>query len=92
MAFSLFELLFFGLVSCAWPVSILRMLRRRSTQGKSLLFSGVALLGYTFGIVHKFLYAPDIVVCIYFLNATWVLTDAIVFLYIRRRYERKAAV
>ncbi len=91
MDISIFELLFFAFIACAWPVSIARMVRRRSTKGKSLLFSGIVLLGYTFGIIHKFLYDPDVVVCVYFLNAALVLTDTAVFLRIRRRYEQEAA-
>ena len=91
MDISIFELLFFAFIACAWPVSITRMVRRRSTKGKSLLFSGIVLLGYTFGIIHKFLYDLDIVVCVYFLNAALVLTDTAVLLHIRRRYEQEAA-
>ena len=91
MDISIFELLFFAFIACAWPVSITRMVRRRSTKGKSLLFSGIVLLGYTFGIIHKFLYDLDIVVCVYFLNAALVLADTAVFLHIRRRYEQEAA-
>jgi hypothetical protein len=91
MDISVFELLFFVLIACAWPVSIARMVTRRSTKGKSLLFSGIVFAGYMFGIVHKFLYDLDAVVCVYFLNAALVLADAVVFLHIRRRYEREAA-
>ena len=91
MDISIFELLFFAFIACAWPVSIARMVRRRSTKGKSLLFSGIVFAGYTFGIIHKFLYDPDVVVCVYFLNAALVLTDTAVFLRMRRRYEQEAA-
>ncbi len=88
MDISIFELLFFVFIACAWPLSIARMVTRRSTKGKSLLFSGIVFAGYTFGIIHKFLYDLDVVVCVYFLNAALVLTDTIIFLNIRRRYER----
>ena len=88
MNISVFELLFFVFIACAWPVSIIRMIRNKSTKGKSLLFSSIILLGYLFGIAHKYLYDPDIVVYVYFLNTALVLADTIVFLHIRRRYER----
>jgi uncharacterized membrane protein len=91
MDISIFELLFFVFVACAWPVSIVRMLRNKSTKGKSLLFSGIVLLGYAFGIVHKYLYDLDPVVYVYFLNVALVVSDTIVFLHIRRRYEKEAA-
>lgn len=91
MNISLFELLFFLFVACAWPLSIVRMIRNKSTHGKSLLFSCIALLGYTFGIIHKCLYHPDAVVYAYILTAALVLTDTLVFVYVRHRYEKKAA-
>jgi len=92
MDISIFELLFFVFVACAWPISIARMVRNRSTQGKSLLFSGIVLLGYAFGIIHKYLYDLDPVVYVYYLNVALVLSDTVVYLHIRRRYEKGAAV
>jgi hypothetical protein len=91
MDISIFELLFFVFIACAWPISIARMIRRKSTKGKSLLFSGIVLLGYAFGIVHKYLYDLDPVVYVYYLNAALVLADTVVFLHIRRRYETEAS-
>ena len=43
----------FGL---AWPVSIIRSWRSRSTGGKSIVFSVVILVGYLMGILNKVLY------------------------------------
>ncbi len=85
--FSVFELLFFAFLMCAWPISILRMIRNKSTNGKSLFFSGIILLGYIFGIIHK-LSRPDLVIYVYFLVFAFVAADIAVFLYVRRRYER----
>lgn len=84
---SIFELFFFVFLTCSWPISIFRMLRNKSTKGKSLLFSGIILLGYTFGIIHK-LANPDAVIIVYFLVFSMVAADIFVFLYIRRRYEK----
>ena len=92
MDISIFELLFFVFIACAWPISIVRMIKNKSTRGKSVFFSGIILLGYVFGIAHKYLFDPDIVVYVYYLNACLILTDTLVFLHIRRRYEKETAV
>lgn len=91
MTISIFELLFFVLVACAWPISMLRMLRNKSTKGKSVLFSGILLLGYVFGIGHKFVYDLDWVVAVYFLNVLLIAADTIIYFYIKNKYEKEAA-
>lgn len=77
-------------IACAWPISIRRVVKNKSTKGKSLLFSCIVLLGYVFGIAHKFLFDLDYIVIVYFLNVTLVTVDTIVLLYTRHKYERKA--
>ncbi len=89
MGISIFELFFFIFLACAWPVSMARMIRNRSTKGKSLLFSCAILLGYIFGIAHKFIYDLDIIVGIYFLNMMLCLADAVIFLFIKNKYEKE---
>lgn len=90
MDISIFELFFFVFLACAWPVSIVRMIKNRSTKGKSLLFSGVILLGYIFGIAHKFMFDLNIIICIYFLNMALILADTLVFLFIKNKYEKES--
>jgi hypothetical protein len=91
MHISIYELFFFVFIACAWPISITRMLKRKSTRGKSLIFSAVVLLGYAFGILHKVLYSLDWVLAVYLLDFALVAADIIVFLYVRSRYERGRA-
>lgn len=91
MGISIFEFFFFVFIAFAWPISISRMLRQKSTKGKSLFFSGIVLLGYAFGILHKLLYSPDWVIFVYMLDFALVATDIIVFFYVRNRYEKGAA-
>jgi hypothetical protein len=91
MGISIFELFFFVFIAFAWPISISRMIRRKSTKGKSLFFSGIVLLGYSFGILHKLLYSPDWVIFVYMLDFALVAADIIVFFYVRNRYEKGAA-
>ena len=86
---SIFEIIMLLCFGAAWPVSIFKSMKARSTGGKSLLFLIVIMLGYAAGITHKLLYSPDLVVWLYALNVTMVLIDA--GLWIRnRRFELTA--
>lgn len=91
MDISIFELGFFVFIACAWPISIVRMLRKKSTKGKSIIFSFILLLGYVFGIGHKVLFRLDWVLAVYILNFCLITADAIVFFYIRSKYEKPTA-
>ena len=45
-----------GMLICfgfAWPISLAKAWKSRSTGGKSWLFSAVVILGYIFGITRK---------------------------------------
>lgn len=86
---SIFELGFFVFIACAWPISIVRMIRKKSTKGKSVFFSSVIVLGYAFGIVHKCLKDFDWVISVYILDFLLVAIDTAVFLYIRNKYEKE---
>jgi hypothetical protein len=88
MGISIYELFFFLFIAFAWPISMSRMIKNKSTKGKSLIFSIIVLLGYALGIIHKFLYSFDYVIAVYFLDFTLVAADIAVFLYVRYRYER----
>ncbi len=88
---SIFELLFFVFVAFAWPISIDRMIRNKSTKGKALAYSFIIVLGYAFGIVHKCIYDLDWVLAIYILDLMLVAADIAVFIYIKNKYEKVAA-
>ena len=82
------EMSFFeaGMLLCfgaAWPTSIIKSLKSRSTKGKSIVFLFIILTGYVFGILHKIFYNMDIVLVFYIINFIMVATDAI--LYFRNR-------
>lgn len=67
------------------------MIRSKSTKGKTVFFSGIVLLGYTFGIIHKCIFDLDWVLAAYILNLVLVIIDTVVFIYIKNKYERVAA-
>lgn len=80
-----------GMLLCfgaAWPFSIAKSYRARSTKGKSLFFLLVILLGYAFGILNKLLVRFDKVIYLYALNGLMVATDVV--LWFRNRHLERA--
>lgn len=81
---SIFEI---GMLLCfgaAWPFSIVKSFRARSTKGKSLFFLIVILVGYACGILNKLLYRYDGVLWLYVLNGLMVAADAALWFRNRR--------
>ena len=73
----------------AWPLSILKSWRSRTSRGKSVFFMFVIFGGYVSGLIHKLCWQEqtDAVVWLYALNAVLVFID--ILLYFRNlRYDR----
>ena len=87
---SVFEILMMVCFGFAWPFSIIKSYRSRSTQGKSAVFLFIVLLGYTAGIIHKLLYRLDGVIVFYCINSVLVSLDII--LYFRNLYLEKKSL
>lgn len=85
---SIFEIIMLVCFGAAWPLSIYKSYTSRSTEGKSLSFLIVILVGYVAGILHKIFNQYDAVVYLYLLNFIMVLTDLLIYL----RNSRLAAV
>ena len=70
----------------SWPVAIYKTLRTRRTEGKSLLFLVLILVGYLAGIAAKFILAaqygawPGWVTWLYALNAVMVVVEIHLYL------------
>lgn len=76
---SIFEM---GMLICfglAWPFNIIRSWRSKTAKGKSVLFLFILVAGYIFGLLHKFLYSPDLVIILYSLNLLMVSIDIVLF-------------
>ena len=76
---SIFEI---GMLVCfgfAWPTAILKSIRSKSVEGKSVIFLYVILTGYIFGIVNKFMYNLDFVVVLYMINFIMVFVDLLLY-------------
>ena len=82
---SVFEAIMLLCFGAAWPFSIARSIKSKSTQGKSLLFLLVLILGYLAGIIHKLLNDNDVVLYLYILNLCMVSLDACLWIRNKRR-------
>jgi uncharacterized membrane protein YbjE (DUF340 family) len=72
---SIFEVVMLVCFGVAWPFSIHKSLRTVSTEGKSLVFLIIVVIGYASGILHKMFYNYDRVIYLYALNALMVCID-----------------
>lgn len=80
---SIFEMMMLICFGAAWPFSIYRSYKAKTTAGKSGIFLGIVFIGYISGIVHKTLYSRDFVIVLYAVNALMVAID--IALYIRNK-------
>lgn len=83
----IFEVLMLLSFGAAWPASILRSYRSRSTKGKSLAFMFIVLFGYACGIVNNVVNTPNYVLAFYFLDCAMVSIDLTLY-YRNRRIEK----
>jgi len=81
---SVFEILMLLCFGAAWPFSIYKSWKSRSSKGKSAVFLVILLCGYLAGIFHKILYSYDEVIFLYMLNFVMVSVDLGFFIRNRR--------
>lgn len=89
MNLSVFEAVMLLCFGFAWPLSIIRSIKSKSTKGKSIFFLIVIGLGYVSGIIHKLLFSLDIVLALYILNACMVSIDIVLY-FINKKREKLA--
>ncbi len=75
------------LFGCSWPNNIIKSLKQKSTEGKSLLFMILIDTGYVCGILSKLLSenVAWFVLSVYILNFVMVTTDLILYFYYRKK-------
>jgi hypothetical protein len=69
-----------GMLLCfgaSWPFSIHKTWKAKTCKGRSLIFLWLVFAGYGFGIAHKVLFSPDLVILFYIVNGALVLVDLI---------------
>jgi hypothetical protein len=89
---SIFEGLMLVCFGLSWPISIAKALRTKTVSGKSPLFMSIVIAGYASGIIHKVLYARDLIIILYIINLVLVAVDmSLYFKYSRKQPEGKTA-
>jgi hypothetical protein len=78
--FSVFEALMLIAFGVSWPFSIVRSIKARSAEGKSLLYLILLGLAYVSGILHKLIINLDIVIVLYIINFIMVNIDIALYL------------
>ena len=72
---NIFEALMLICFGAAWPFSIYRMLKTKKSNGKSVPFLVVLLVGYLCGILYEFFGDRDVVTILYVTNIILVSFD-----------------
>ena len=75
MNISPFEIGMLVCFAAGWPISILKLYRTKKSDGKSLGFAIVLIIGYMCGILHKVFYNYDYVIYLYVFNVALVAVD-----------------
>jgi hypothetical protein len=77
-----------GMMICfgvSWPLSILKLWQTKRSDGKSLIFDGIVLLAYVFGVLHKLFYNYDPVIVLYIFNMLLIIVDILLIIKYRNK-------
>ena len=85
----IFEAVMLICFGIAWPFSIYRSYTSRSTNGKSLIFLVIVIIGYIAGITNKILTGIDYVIYLYILNTIMVTIDSLLYIRNKRIQEKE---
>ncbi|MDR1924498.1 MAG: hypothetical protein LBQ66_08985 [Planctomycetaceae bacterium] len=80
-----------GMLVCfgiSWPISILKLLRAKSSEGKSMTFAIVVVAGYFCGMFHKLFYNLDPVIFLYVLNTLMIMLDLLLTIKYRQKKHK----
>ena len=84
---SIFEVIMLLCFGAAWPFSIARSWKAKSTNGKSVFFLIILMVGYVAGILNKIVYNYDFVMYLYILNFLMVAVDTLLWVK-NRKFEK----
>ena len=73
----IFEGIMLVCFGCAWPLSIYKTWKTKTSRGKSLFFLTVILIGYISGILFEFFGDLNFVIYLYLINILMVVTDLV---------------
>lgn len=86
--FEVFMLICFGI---SWPISVIKSIRSKSAEGKSVVFTCVITVGYICGIISK-IAANNVtyVLWLYVINLVIVLVDLVITIINKTRKKNAA--
>ncbi len=80
-------MIFFGM---SWPLNILKSIKSKTTQGKSIRFMYLVWAAYAFGIASKIVSGTiNYVIVFYILNISMVTTDMILYMRNKKLDEQR---
>lgn len=87
--FEVFMLICFGI---SWPISVIKSIRSKSAEGKSVVFTCVITVGYICGIISK-IAANNVtyVLWLYVINLVIVLVDLVITIINKTRKKNVTA-
>jgi hypothetical protein len=85
MEVKIFETIMLLCFGFAWPFSIYRTWKTKTSTGKSMVFLCIILLGYVSGFFFKIYGTLDEIICLYILNSTLVTIDIVLTLKYREK-------
>jgi hypothetical protein len=83
----IFEIVMLLCFGAGWPFSILAMLKTKRSEGKSVHFLVVILIGYIAGMFYQFFGERNAVIFLYILNTIMVSIDLVLTLKFRKRIQ-----
>jgi hypothetical protein len=83
----IFEAIMLICFGVAWPISIFRMLRTKSSEGKSIHFLVVVIVGYIAGTLSDYYGQRNAVIYLYLINTCMVIVDLVLTIKYRKRPE-----
>ena len=75
----MFEAIMLVCFGCSWPLSIIKSVRAKRVEGKSIFFLWLIFIGYMAGIANKIVTRPDWVRLFYAVNGAMVMADIILY-------------
>jgi len=73
----IFESIMLVCFGCAWPLSIYKTWKTKTSRGKSLFFLTVILIGYISGILFEIFSDLNFVIYLYLINILMVAADLV---------------
>ena len=73
----IFEGIMLVCFGCAWPLSIYKTWKTKTSRGKSLFFLTVILIGYISGILFEIFGDLNFVIYLYLINILMVIADLV---------------